>query len=307
MEGEERARRRTVGCCILNWNAGDALTECVRALQNSSCQLDLDILVVDNASTDDSLATLARDLPAIPVLQTGRNLGYAAGNNRGAAVLLDRGCDFLLFINPDARVFPDAVQAFVDGLDRQATIGWIGSASVDPRGRVVDVAVARLPWVRQMTTARLTRLFVRESGPDRQETADGERFGVCGACVMFRADAFRQIGGFDEATFLYKEEYIVAERMRAKGWSALWLARPLYAHTVGLCTDLIPFARELHKIRSEQHLLKHYWRWPWAGRNALRLLRYADFAAFVVYRCLVRSRRPSRRQIAEKGRSAAAS
>ena len=249
----------------------------------AAASLRLDILVVDNASADDSIAVLTRHVPDVRILQTGSNLGFAAGNNRGAAALMARGCDYLLFLNPDAHVLPNTIQVFVDALDSDETAGCVGSASFDSSGRTVAGTIPRFrarQILAPMFSAQMLRAVIPAWLAMKPAASRTENHAVCGACVMFRTEAFRDIGGFDEGTFLYREEYIVAERMRPRGRTVLSLPQPMYHHPGGVCTDLIPLRRKLHFINSEQHLLKEYLRWPWIGRQVLRLVRYLDFSLF---------------------------
>src|SRR5262245_44049521 len=127
------ARPLGISVVIVNWNGGDALLACVASLaaeaspQASTVQ---EVIVVDNASSDGS-AVAARDAcPWLTVIDSGANLGFAAGANLGADHA--RG-EVIVFVNPDARVAPGAVAALVGALAELPGAGIAGGGLVDPR------------------------------------------------------------------------------------------------------------------------------------------------------------------------------
>ncbi|HJQ83698.1 MAG TPA: glycosyltransferase, partial [Candidatus Binatia bacterium] len=102
----------TVSVVIVDWNAGEALDGCLRSLAGEGAT---EVILVDNGSTDASVAAARARHPAVRVLATGENLGFAVGANRGAAAATGR---VLVFLNPDARLLPGALATLVDALAR---------------------------------------------------------------------------------------------------------------------------------------------------------------------------------------------
>src|SRR5678815_4947623 len=90
-----------LGICVLNWNAGTALIDCLRSIEMASRNIPSRIIVVDNCSSDDSVSLARRHFPALQVIENPSNMGYSAGNNTGARALLAQACNFLMFVNPD--------------------------------------------------------------------------------------------------------------------------------------------------------------------------------------------------------------
>jgi GT2 family glycosyltransferase len=103
---------------------------------------------------------------------------------------------------------------------------------------------------------------------------------------MFRAAAFRDAGGFDEQTFLYEEEFIMSERLRARGWNVISAPAAVYGHIGEHSTR----QRHLHSCRcfidSEQHLVRSYYRWPFAVAMALFVYRWAELGLYSAVRFL---------------------
>jgi GT2 family glycosyltransferase len=290
------SKESKVGVCVLNWNSGDTLLRCLESLLIAVADIDHDIVVVDNASSDGS-ARLSPALDCIPVLAQRSNRGYAVGNNLGATYLLGRGASHILFVNPDARPFPGSIRLLMDALSEFDRVGCSGSASIDETGALVPGCRTRPTWLEKIVLyGPLRRMRWSKTLAARHYETSGDKhvYAVSGACIMFRGDAFLEIGGFDEATFLYEEEFIVAERLRRCGWSVSYLRAPLYAHIGGLTTGQIPLLRRLYFIRSEQHLVNEYWQWSWAAARTLFLYRCLEFGASAVsheWRALVRALR----------------
>ncbi len=210
-------------------------------------------MVVDNASSDNSTEAAAARYPQISVLRNTENLGYAKGNNVGLRHLIERGCDLLLVLNPDAIINRETVPAMAAALKQNAHAGCCGAIQESTAG------VSRMSCRTKPTPVQVAILygplhasrrapFARTIFVDALPLSDGaEVYAVSGACMLMRRGAFEEAGGFDEATFLYFEEFILAERLSAKGWSTDRLKpRTLLSHRGPLQTDPDATASSLH-------------------------------------------------------------
>src|SRR5437016_2987592 len=113
-----------VGIVILNWNGGEVLQECVRsvfALRYPS----FEVIIVDNGSTDGSAEMLRERYPSVLLLENDKNLGFAAGNNRGIALALERGNDYVMILNNDTIVEPDCLRLLVRRAQSNSRIGAV--------------------------------------------------------------------------------------------------------------------------------------------------------------------------------------
>lgn len=146
------------------------------------------VVVVDNASSDDTLARLSREWPVAQVLTNERNLGFGAANNRGIAAAQT---EFVLLINPDCTLDAATVAGLVSCADRFETASAIGPELINAHGG----PEATYRWMTPAWTSR---------GPG----ADGPACVgfISGACMLVRTSALRKIGGFDESFFLYYED-----------------------------------------------------------------------------------------------------
>ena len=275
------------------------LAGCLRSIEIASSNIPSRVVVVDNCSSDTSVALALQQFPLLQVIRNTSNLGYAAGNNVGARALLAEGCNFLMFVNPDVVLDALAITALLRSLRQNQQAGCAGGVPTESDG--ISTAARTRPSILEKIVlyGPLHRLsFLRNRCADHAITVERLRaevmvYAVLGACMVFRSNAFCEIGGFDNNTFLYEEEFIVAEKLLAQGWVSVVSTAARYRHAVGLSTDQIPYRRRLHFIRSEHYLLRRYYGWNPLGCGLLRLYRYLEwvgYALWTLYRTVLGSR-----------------
>lgn len=240
---------------IVNWNSGALLRGCVAALARSTAAHRLNVVVVDNASTDDSLEGLAGEALRLEVVRNRDNRGFGAACNQGA----ERGrAPFLLFLNPDTRVAPDGldqVLAFL-GAPEQAKVGVVGLRLVDEEGRTQRTC-AREPTLLGLLgqEAGLDRLVPRLIRPhfltewDHGATRPVDQ--VMGAFLMIRRDLFNRLGGFDERFFVYYEDVDLCDRARRAGFAVVHFAGAQAWHQGGGTTRQVKDRRLFYLMRSQ--------------------------------------------------------
>jgi GT2 family glycosyltransferase len=202
---------------VVNWNAGAALLDCLASARADATET----ILVDNASSDGSTAAARARYPDLHVIDSGTNLGFAAGANRGAGAA--RG-DVLVFLNPDARAEPGAVATLMDALVTTPGAGIAGGGLVDAAGRWQPGAARFHPVAHLLLDTTPGRLAARARR--MPHAVDW----VYGTFMAVRRDAFRQLGGFDESYFLYGEDLDLCHRAAA----------------IGLRTIHVPAARGVH-------------------------------------------------------------
>lgn len=240
---------------IVNWNSGQFLKDCLASL-NRCEHLDrlAQVVVVDNASHDDSY----RDLPVLPVpltvIRNKTNRGFAAACNQGAAVCT---ANYLLFLNPDTVLHANSLRGPLDYLDdtNHADVGICGIQLIDDRGRIGRTC-SRLPTPVSMfaMATRLHSLLPRLFSPhfmkewDHQQTRVVDE--VIGAFFVVRRDLFWQLDGFDERFFVYFEEVDFCERSRQLGFRTVYVATAQAEHTGGGCSNQIRGRSLFYSLRS---------------------------------------------------------
>lgn len=212
---------------VLDWNGSDDTARCVRSLAAVRYPA-LEILVVDNGSRVGPEAALRAAGLHATVIATGRNEGYAGGNNVGIRWALARGADFVWILNNDAEVDADALAPLVDAARRHPRAGVLGSRVL----RGDDPSRLWVAWGEVTWRQSLIRL-VGESEADGPRW-DGERDveWIPGCALLFRAAALAEVGGFDEDFFAYHEDVDWAARARAKGWTCRYVGASRVVHHI---------------------------------------------------------------------------
>jgi len=200
-----------VAAVVLSWNGREDTLACLRSLEGE----DVDVIVVDNASTDGT----AEAVTGVELIRNDRNLGYAGGMNVGIQAALERGADAVLLLNNDVTVEPGAVAALAGAAEDGGAACPVVVFAEDPER--IWYAGAELDPRRGYQGRHRTSL-----------DADGETERICGAAVLIPRGTIEQIGAFDEQLFAYVED---------ADWS-------LRAREAGLPLRVIPEARVRHKV-----------------------------------------------------------
>jgi len=233
----------TVSAVVVNYNARDHLLACLASLGDAGVR---DIVVADNASGDGSESAVRESFPDVHYHQTGANLGYGAGANRGVA-RADSSSDYLLCLNPDARLEPGALDAMVAVLDRRTDVGIVGPLVVDTDGSVypsartfpnlidaVGHAVFGMIWSGNPWTRRYRML-------DRNASEAADVDWVSGSCFLVRRSTWDAIEGFDEGYFMYAEDVDLCWRAHRAGWAVAFEPGAKVVHAQGVSTDRHPY------------------------------------------------------------------
>jgi hypothetical protein len=206
---------------VVNFRTPAVTLDCIRSLRTLDYP-NWNLLVVDNASGDDSPAQLRAELAEREFLLAESNGGYTAGNNLGIRAALDGGAEYVLILNPDTvvhrRDFVTKLAEFLDAHPRVAAVG--PRVYLREPGRVQNT-VLEFPWLwRRAANAVAHRLFGR---PLRSGEEVRQAEVLNGVCVLFRSAALREVGLFDERTFAYIEDVDWAYRAKRLGWRQAYL------------------------------------------------------------------------------------
>ena len=212
-----KTRAPTVSVCIVNWNCRDQLADCLRSLSPRRQRVRVEVVVVDNASTDGAADMVARDFPHVRLIRNATNAGFARGCNQAAEASRGR---YLFFLNNDTRVPRGALRALVRHHHAHPDIGLLGPKLRDGRGRV-QASVRRLPTVpallHRLAIFRWTGLFRRAyrdyRGRGVPETT-GPAEVLMGAALLMPRRAYRAVGGWSEAYTFGGEDIDLCARVR---------------------------------------------------------------------------------------------
>ena len=216
---------RTVAVVIPSWNSAALLPRCLGSLRDQG--VELETLVVDNGSTDGTVAYLEREGVAHVALT--ENRGFAVAVNLGVAQVKSPA---VLVLNADTVLEPGAVGTLLDALEADPSLGGVQPRLLQlEEGVERDVARARLYSAGQRLS-RDGRAF--EQGAGEAESPGylqgGEVFGVCGAACLLRRELFEQLGGYDERYFAFYEDVDLNVRARIAGWRFAYVPAAVVWH-----------------------------------------------------------------------------
>jgi N-acetylglucosaminyl-diphospho-decaprenol L-rhamnosyltransferase len=250
---------------IVYWNSGPHLRDCLQSISLASPGSVLCVRacsVVDNASTDGSADNLEAS-QSLTMIRNQENKGFAYACNQGAGV---GQSEYILFLNPDIKLFPDSLVKALGFLDRKGNehVGILGIQLVDEIG-IVQRNVARFPTPKSLfhKMLGLDRLWPRRfpahfmTDWDHQDSRKVDQ--VTGAFFLTRRSVFEEIKGFDERFFMYFEELDFAYRAKQAGWNTYYLADAQALHYGGGASNQVKAKRLYYVLHSRLlYVAKHY-------------------------------------------------
>jgi GT2 family glycosyltransferase len=268
---------------IVNWNVQDMLAACLRTVQAdlNADELSAQIWVVDNASTDDSVALLRRDFPKVHLIASKKNLGFAGGNNAALRAIgfvdperIDPNKDTgranlpeaVLLINPDTEVHPGALRVLYDFLKNNPQAGIAGARLFNDDGSfqhsgfafpgLWQLAIELLPLPGRLIESRLNGRYPRS----RYESDRPFRIGhPLGAAMCVRREAIQNVGLLDERYHMYVEEIDWSKRIVSAGWQAYCAPQAKITHFGGQSTGQIKTSSFTNLwVSRYQFYRKHY-------------------------------------------------
>ena len=249
---------------IVSFNSRRDLENALRSLTQPAPSIDHEIVVVDNASTDSTVAYLSEHWPRIRLIASDTNLGFARANN--VAIRGSSG-ELVLLLNPDTIMTAHAVEGLVAALDSSPDAAVVGPRIVDGAGRAeLSFGAMLSPWaeLRQKVLvlgndqgvppiAAIVEHMTRRSRP-----VDW----VSGACLLIRRSDLDAVGGFDERFFMYAEDVDLCAAVRARGRTVLFTADVQVVHLRGRSAATAPRAAEGAYRRSQlAFYAKHHRLW----------------------------------------------
>jgi hypothetical protein len=239
---------------IVSWNVCGLLANCLHTVQADLeySRLTGQVWVVDNASSDGTVAMLRRDFPHVNLIAGDKNLGFAAGNNT-ALRAMGFGSnsskalpDMVLLLNPDTEVHPGALRELYNFMQRNPQAGVVGARLVYGDGSFQHSAFA-FPglWQLAIELLPLPGRLIESSLNGRYPPSlyeSGQPFPIghpLGAALSVRREAIQQVGLMDEQYHMYVEEIDWSKRMRLAGWPAYCVPTAVITHLGGQSTGQI--------------------------------------------------------------------
>ena len=251
---------KDVAIIILNWNAYDDTFECLKSLEHLTYPY-FHVFLVDNASQDNSFDKLRQDYKdgkfnvPITFIQTGKNLGFAGGNNVAIREAYNQGYQYFWMLNNDTVVDPNALTPLVEVLEKEEKVGIVGSKIYYYGTNKIWFAGGRInTW-----TGVAWHIGMNKDDIGQFENIKDDVDYITGCSLFFRREIIEQIGYMEEDYFLYYEETDLNIRASKMGWKIKIVPRSIVFHKVSLSSggteNLAPYVL-YYRIRNSLLLIK---------------------------------------------------
>ncbi len=255
---------------IVTFNSGKTILDCLESVYAQATGIELEVLLYDNASQDDTVKKIAEHFPQVRLFQGEANLGFGPANN----VLLEesRG-EYILFLNPDGMLLENSLSILLDFAIKHQKAGAIGPRLRFPDGSY-QISAAEFPSLKNEFITKLHyRALDRKIKPvinyleNRHKEATRVPW-VGGACLLVARKKLVQIGGFDPNFFLYFEDIDLCKRLARQGWKNYHLPQAVVRHLSGYSMTTIPLIKELEYRKSQLYYYRKH-----LGHTSFTLLK----------------------------------
>ena len=278
-----------IAVIIVNFNGGELLGRCLKAVM--SMDLVLQVLVVDNGSTDGSLQQIKQQFPHdnhLIIIENGANLGFSRANNI-ALRRVSHKCDLVLLLNPDCLVSPAALKRMCEFMAVHPEAGMAGCFIANPDGSEQRGCRRLLPtpWSSLKASFPFINKILRTSSgsfnlagcPLPAEPVEVEA--ISGAFMMLRRSAIDEVGGLDENYFLHCEDLDWCKRFNLAGWKIYFVPDVKVVHYQGTCSRPRWLRVSWHKHCGMFRFCRKFY-WGQYGFGVFTLLAAAIWLRFVV-------------------------
>lgn len=263
---------------ILCWNDLKVIGDCLQSIYSGTRSIEFEVIVCDNGSTDGSIEFVRNNFPQVRLIENGRNLRFAKGNNVGIQA---SGGEYVLILNPDTIIHDGALEKMVAYADRHPEAGGFGCRVVNVDGsyqeHVRPLPSIRSEWMAALHLGALANLsdwfhpgvYVGWKG-------DGERTvgWLAGCFLLVRGELIKRLGGFDNQFFYYYEDTDLCRRIWEAGYPILYTPDVSIIHLKGHSTKKrFPLGFELDK-----YVTRYRYFYKYDGRRGVRRCRHVTLA-----------------------------
>jgi GT2 family glycosyltransferase len=251
---------------VVSWNVCDLLAACLDSIIKTTWdKLELEIIVVDSASSDNTLPMLRERFPQVKLLTQSENLGYTRCNNIGLKAASGR---HLMLLNPDTEVIGNALVTMVNFLDANPHIGIIGPHTLNADGTTQSTR-RRFPtpyilffestWLQPYAPKSLLDSYYIANGASDGDIIEIDW--VQGSVLMARRAVYEQIGGLDEGYVMYSEEVDWCKRAKNAGWGVVYVGTAQIIHYGGKSSEQVVVRSHIYFQKSKLRYTRKYYGW----------------------------------------------
>ena len=233
-----------VSIICVNWNSLDYLRECVASIYAQTLDVTFEVIVVDNASLEEGVDSLRKGYPAIQIVRSSTNLGFAGANNLG---FRHASGEYLLFLNPDTKLVGPAIDTMIQCARQLPDVGIVGCKLLNHDLSVSTTSMQRFPTILNQLLSleslqlrwpgcplwNLSPLFAGSTRPVTVEV-------IPGACMLLKRSVFAQAGMFSEEYFMYAEDLDLNYQVNRLGLKNYYVGSAQVIHYGGKSSSLQP-------------------------------------------------------------------
>jgi hypothetical protein len=268
---------KTLTIIIVNWNTRELLRAALTSLTAATDALNCEIVVVDNASTDGSVAMIERKFPQARLLQNADNVGFARANNQALA---QSQSEYVLLLNSDTVVQPKALQHLLAFARLHPEAGGVGPRLLNPDGSLqISCYPLLTAWRECWRLMFLDKVLARRATYDMARwnpTRPREVEVIQGACLLLRRSALDQVGFLDERYFMYSEEMDLCYRLQQVGWKLYWVPQAQVIHYGGASSAKMAEEMYVQLYHSKVQFQRKFW-----GRGHARRFKVLLALAYI--------------------------
>ncbi len=271
---------------IVNWNTKNLLLQCLESVYQTTKRIEMEVFVVDNGSTDGSVAAAKERFAEVKFIQNEMNLGFARANNQALTLAVGK---YLLLLNPDTMVKEGAIERLIFFMEAHSEAGGAGAQLLNSDGSKQN-SIANFP---SLATELINKSFLRWlfpktfPGKERNYTEPIEVDSVIGACMIIRRDAVEQVGLLDEDYFLFLEETDWCYRMKGVGWKIYHVPQTEVYHFQGKGVEIEKRRARIEYFCSRYHFFKkNRGSLQWSTLLAGLMIRLIIELVFMTIACL---------------------
>lgn len=260
---------------IVNWNTADLLKNSIRSIKND---YSFEIIVVDNASTDNSVSMLKKEFPDIVLIENSVNMGFACAVNQGIGVAEG---EYVILLNSDAVLESGSVDRLISYMNENPDTGVCGGQLINPDGSRQNSFDNFPSLATELLNKSLLRLFFPDKYPSKNMDyrAPLNVDSIIGACFVIRKKCMQEVGLLDEDYFFFMEETDWCYRVSKAGYKITFVPSAKITHLQG---------KSAEKIHIKSRVEYYYSRYLYFFKNRGKL-SFAILLCSVFLRCILKS------------------
>jgi GT2 family glycosyltransferase len=239
---------------IVSWNVKKDLNRCLESIYQNQPSNIFEVIVVDNASSDETVEMLKNEFPHVTIIENSDNRGFAAANNQGIQITKGK---YIFLLNPDTIVHRQSFDTLMEFMDNNADVGACGPKLLNGDGTIQSSARCFPTFagaLHRHSAFKLFGIFKSDyekwlmKGFDYSHQTDVAQ--LMGAALMIRKTVVDKIGLMDERFFMYYEEVDLCYRIKQAGWRVVFIPDAVVTHLAGKSSGQVPVKKQIMAITS---------------------------------------------------------